>query len=33
MERSKVYEPTEITGLRGEGKIVKLVCGATFSLF
>jgi len=33
MEKSKVYEPTEITGLRGEGRILKILCGATFSLF
>jgi alpha-tubulin suppressor-like RCC1 family protein len=33
MEKSKVYEPTEITGLKNEGRILKIICGATFSLF
>jgi alpha-tubulin suppressor-like RCC1 family protein len=32
MEKSKVHEPTEITGLKGE-RIQKIICGATFSLF
>jgi regulator of chromosome condensation len=33
MEKSKVYDPTEIMGLKGEGRVMKIICGATFSLF
>lgn len=33
MEKSKVYEPSEITGLKGEGRIMKVICGSTFTLF
>jgi alpha-tubulin suppressor-like RCC1 family protein len=32
MEKSKVYEPTEIVSLKHE-RISKVICGATFSLF
>ena len=32
MEKSKVHEPTEITGLKNE-RIAKIICGATFTLF
>jgi alpha-tubulin suppressor-like RCC1 family protein len=32
MEKSKVHEPTEITGLKHE-RITKIICGATFTLF
>lgn len=33
MEKSKVHEPQEISGLKGEHRIQKIFCGATFSLF
>lgn len=33
MEKSKVHEPVEITGLKGESRVSKIICGATFSLF
>ncbi len=32
MEKSKVLEPTEITGLKNE-RVSKIICGATFTLF
>ena len=32
MEKSKVYEPQEINGLKHE-RITKIICGATFTLF
>lgn len=32
MEKSKVYEPTQITAL-DELRIQKIICGATFTLF
>ncbi len=28
-----MHEPTEITGLKSESRISKIICGATFSLF
>lgn len=34
MEKSKVHEPMEITGLKNtEHRVTKIICGATFSLF